>query len=626
MARKLASRLLFGATLALAGSAARAQDTGVIEALPVAVTAGTAPAPRADWPPDDLGEVTLPENPSMRVRSPAASVQSDTFAGARVSVRYAWPVWAEKGYLPMHVEVSEQRGKNLQLWMDFSLRSSMPDRVVRLPVAVERGAKVERDVLLPAFENGQSVWELRPEDLSGAAIYGLGAVQWVSGVEASALILTPSLPPLGTLERWTAATPGVLVSTALFEDMPQGAAMAAAYTSLDVAVIDTSEGLPDAARLAPLLAWVRLGGTLLLAGPEQPWPPELSSWMEQRFELDPSVMGEGVPAWAMGLGALVRGPGGPFDQPGAAGALYTAAIRGAPFSAVPDPSTPNRVTGMRPELADVGELPRGALGLLLIGLAALMGPVNLLAVRRLGQPPLLLVTTPVLALLTSLGLVAWGVTRDGFGVQWSGESLTVLDQRARTSSGVEARLMFTGRSLAGLRPGAGTILFPGAGDREGNWMIDLGEGALWTGNRVLPTRQRVRHTLLTDRETSRRLDVVWGPAGPTVSNHLGAAVETLVLRGDDGRTWAHGARIADGATAELREELPDWDVERQLSAFGSIPSLTFREGVRPGWPGWLPARTYLARIDGAPFRDDLGLVGEDVGSRAVVLGVLEVAP
>ena len=96
--------------------------------------------------------------------------------------------------------------------------------------------------------------------------------------------------------------------------------------------------------------------------------------------------------------------------------------------------------------------------------------------------------------------------------------ITVLDQRARTASGVEARLMFTGRSLTGgLRPGAGTILFPGEGDQEGGWTEELGEGVRWTGNRLLPTRQKVRHNLLSDRETSRRLEVVWGEAGPSVS-------------------------------------------------------------------------------------------------------------
>ena len=43
--------------------------------------------------------------------------------------------------------------------------------------------------------------------------------------------------------------PRVLVSSALIEDMPQGVASAAAYTSLDVAVLDISQGLPDATRL-----------------------------------------------------------------------------------------------------------------------------------------------------------------------------------------------------------------------------------------------------------------------------------------------------------------------------------------------------------------------------------------
>ena len=47
---------------------------------------------------------------------------------------------------------------------------------------------------------------------------------------------------------------------------------------------------------------------------------------------------------------------------------------------------------------------------------------------------------------------------------------------------------------------------------------------------------------------------------------------------------------------------------------------------RPAWPGYLPVGSYAAWLEGAPFRDDLGLTGEDIDTRTLVIGVLEISP
>lgn len=624
----------FEALLALALGLARADDTGLVvpvpvEALPAEWVPGHAPPPEPSWPPSDIGLVTLPDNPSMRVRSPAAAVDSVQLSGVKISSRSPWPVWAEKGYLPLHLRYEVLVGRESAIQTQVSSSYHLYQSGLRLSTALDPGERRELDLLLPCFERSQSPWTARFQDGRDASevLYGLGANQWVDGVNWSALILAPRSPALGDLERWSAATPHVLVSGALFEDMPEGLAGAAAYTSLDVAALDLSQGLPEASRLNPLLAWVRLGGTLILAGPEQAWPADLSAWMQDRFAVPPSVVGERVQAWQMGLGMIVRGPVGPWDAPEQAGMLYTAAQRSTAFSLVPDPSDDNRTDRMVPTLGKVGELPRGVLGLLLLGLAVGMGPVNLLVVRVLRRPVLLLVTTPLLAVVSSVGLVAWGITRDGLGVQWSAQSLVVLDQRSRTASGVEVRVMFAGRTLSrGLRPGPGTIFLLAEDTSPDTWSLDLRDGAEWTGLGVLPVRQKVTHVLLTDQETSRRLDVTALPSGVSVANHLGATLSGLVVRDASGRVWRSSSALEDGESFNIELSVEPAEIADTLRSIGAPPAVSLQGVEQPIWPDGLAPGTYIAWLDGFPFRDDLGHFAAEVGGRSVVLGVLDGGP
>ena len=109
-ARWLGGALLWAALLG-AGlvNPSRAGDTGQPEAAAAEVVPlGAAPPRQTGWPPVDLGTVTLPSDPTTRVRSPAASIESADVGGVRITTRSAWPVWAEKGYLPTRMNCEDR--------------------------------------------------------------------------------------------------------------------------------------------------------------------------------------------------------------------------------------------------------------------------------------------------------------------------------------------------------------------------------------------------------------------------------------------------------------------------------------------------------------------------------------
>lgn len=621
--------MLEGLLLALALGVAGAQDTG---GPPEAATVvpGKPPKPVADWPPEHLGNVPLPSG--VQVRSPGPRQQSLDLDGARLVAGSAWPVWVEKGHLPLQLELENKEGRPRRLLLDIGTEADPERRRVLRPVDLEPGGRVALEVVVPAFEDAgyQSSYQVRvreegrPDQLLAG---GLGAGTWVGGAEHNILVVQHSLPRLGAIDAWTAALPGALVSTVRTSDLPTGPEAMAAWTSLDVVVLETGEGLPPPAALDPLLAWVRLGGTLVLAGPETSLPEALQRWLEPRFAWPQGASGPNGTLYSAGLGLVARTPlSGDWDAPDRAGLLWAALQQGAARSFVPDAGANGRGGTLHIDIPGVGELPRVTLSLLLVGLAVLLGPVNLLLVRASDRPPLMLVSTPLLALASGGALVAWGLLRDGLDVRVRSQTLTLLDQRDRRASTMDATALFAGRAQArGLRPGPGTALFPSQPYGEGSWTIREGAERELSGTRFLPARQKVWLRALSEQTTARRLDLRPGERGLLAANHLGAPIRSLLVHTSEGGWWTTAGKLADGEEGALeraRLDPPTGEVmpPGDLLTFGNAPAIDLLT------PGPLPPGTYLALLDGQPFRDRLGLEADEEPGLAYVLGVLEAAP
>ncbi|MBI5363948.1 MAG: hypothetical protein HZA53_12265 [Planctomycetes bacterium] len=399
------------------------------------------------------------------------------------------------------------------------------------------------------------------------------------------------------------------------------------YTSLKAVILDAQSPPPRPEVLEALLAWTRLGGCVVFQGPDAEARaravPAAAAWMEERFVQSES---DGDRVYACGQGALVvcaqydlqglrtSGEEAPFnatlDLVGR-GMARAVSFAGAPQSDAKLDALPG-LSGL--------ELPYRALTLLLVLFAIVIGPVNLIVVKRLNRPALLLVTVPVIALVFSLGLFVYGAIAQGLGTRARGRALTWLDQRNHVASTLEVRSLFAGMPAAnGWKPGPGVacVALPtDAGHTStGQLALDFREGLVYTGD-YLPVRREVRSAFLADRAARARLEVTRNGERITVENGLGAPIEGLVLRDADGAWHVLSARLGVGGKAELEPvALANTAVERVEELLGELAPLA--SSAQPF------AGAYVARLGGSAFTDACGVEYEEEESAHVVFGILD---
>lgn len=612
---------------ALAAGVARAQDTGIPRPEPAVPVPASYTIGASDWPPDALPTVPMPGDPTRQVRSPGARRQTDNQLGLEVTVSSPWPVWVEKGMLPVQIRVEnttqKRRALSLALAHDMGGGSRRVERVLTLGPK----ERAQLDVAIPGFGPGMPTYTLSvrdPAQTGTIELWNIGAPNWAGPVQHNVLLVGQTLPALGVLDDITAASPYALWSAATWDDLPRGPDALASWTSLDMVVLDMRAGPPPDEVLAPLLAWARLGGVLVLGPGEGALPWSVQPWVEERFAWPAAEAIPGLTRYAFGFGTLVLAERDDWASPEVAPLVWDALQRGVQRARIPDPVRSFDDPLLSARMPGVGNLPRGPLSALLLGLALLMGPVNLAGVALSRRPSLLLISTPLLALGSSLLLVTWGLLRDGLEVKVSSRTVTLLDQRSRTATTLEGRALYAGRAQAqGLRPAAGTVVLPRDHYAEGSWRYSGEEAREIAGSRFLPARQQVELVLLSERSTARALVVGAASSdGQTVTNQLGATIERLVLRDASGQWWL-GEGVQDGAGANLRRadltEASGWitslgDLTLPMNAPGG--ELLTLDGLPPG--------AWLATLDGQPFRDDLGLSVIERPGYAAVLGVLEV--
>lgn len=611
----------------LAGPARGADDTGLTApgAPAVAVPATPSPpyrSPVYGWPPDSLPTTPMPGNPAVRVRTPGARVNRASDLGLSLRTSCAWPDWVEKGYLPIHIELDEQLGRSRALTLSLKRGYSDNGHEITREISLEPRGHLALDVAVPGFGPGQPSYNVTVTDHERggeAAVYDVGASSWAGPTRDELMLVGRTLPELGAIDRYTAATPYMLWSAATFDDLPRGPDAVAAWTSLDVVVLDVTAGFPPAETLDPLLTWVRLGGALVIAGPEQAPPPAVAAWMQTRF-WDPDLIGLDEPVYDMGMGRLVwyQVDRPDWDSTQAQALVIALQADGGKRNYIPDPDREGE-GWLHIRTEDLSFALRGAIAGILLLVALIMGPVNLGAVHLSRRPSLLLVSTPILAVICSLTLLTWGLLRNGLDLKGTSRSLTLLDQRSGEAITLEGRAIYAGRAVAsGLHPGPGTLVLPGEPrDDDGTYLIEGAEDRRISGTLFLPVRETTQLRVLSARATPRRLDV----QGQTVGNHLGATIRQLVLRDAQGACWSLG-QLPDGALGQL-DRLPETEVRATTTAImlGSPAGMgTTAIYVEPP----LRTGTWMASVEGQPFRDDLGLTMLDQPGIAVVTGILEV--
>lgn len=560
--------------------------------------------------------------PQLRRDGPATAPvgeQRVEIEGLELRARYAWPDELQKGFFPIRVELANSRSEAVEVELRAT-HLNRRDRVVRR-VALAPGETRRFDLLgrgEPRYPDTYSIELTAGRAQQRTLPIGPSATQ--GGERAAVLALSEAPLEPGRSAQWESLLGSAdhVVGAALFDDMPDELA---AYTSLDAVVLDATRGLPPNVALAPLAAWVRTGGVLVvygaLASELAHESSELAPWLEERFLLaQPS---QGVSDHLCGQGRLVLvDRDDPFSDGGRAVRL---AAMGAPRW-VPGPDH-DRSRALHPTTWPTRPLPLRGLAALLVLFALVIGPLNFLLVKRLGRPVLLLLTVPAIALASALLLFGYGIAVQGLDVAVTRLTATVLDQRAHRASTAEVRRLFAGLSPGpGLRPAATSAVLVARAEGDTIFQRGLDElflleqddaGALY-GADYLPVRRPVVQTLLGDAPARARLDVARRGGELEVTNALGAPIHALVLRAADGSWHGASAAIAEGASA-LLATIPALEAESRASrAPAQLLGLDDFE---------LPRGTYFAELERSPFTDDCGMEVVEREGRHLLFGVLD---
>jgi hypothetical protein len=590
----------------------------------------------------------------LALASPArAGDETKRFStGFEARVWSPWPGTVQRGWAPIFVELRNELPFERAIVVEATCGDWGTEREVRatLRLAPEESAALELLVPMGGVYNNQFQVELYCDDDRTYFNDTVGSSSTNAGFR-QVLLLAEREPAAGEVERWSAAlstttiagqpryvysatgvttvpastTPNdVEVARAPFAGMPRHHA---AYSSLDLVVLDPSRGMPSEAQLDALAAWVRTGGDLLVMGERAReaalGAPALAAWMEPRFE----TKGHAGSAYRCGLGRLFVGhEAGDLEH-----GTYVDWVReilAANASLTPQNGPWRGATAM-PAIPGLARLPYRSFAGLLLLFAVVIGPVNFLAVRKRKRPVLLLLTIPAIALVTTVTLLAYGILFQGIDVKSASHSVAVLDQRAHRSACVEARQFFAGLApAAGLALGAGTIVHAMPQDGSRGWIRKnfevAHEAGTLLGGDYLPSRRATDQVLAVERAERARLDVRRKGATLEVDDNLGVAVEELLVRDPEGSIH----HLRDGLDAGERAELSALEDEEAVrAALDRVLSDTLSTTVHPaGYPGGVPPGCYLARLARSPFRDDCGVEMNELAGAHVVLGVLPLDP
>jgi len=276
-----------------------------------------------------------------------------------------------------------------------------------------------------------------------------------------------------------------------------------------------------------------------------------------------------------------------------------------------------------PVVKDV-TLPIRTLFSLLLGLAILIGPVNLIVLHRLKRQIWMLWTIPAISVAATLSVVIYAYLSEGVTPTLRLESFTILDQVARRATTLGRAAYYCPMTPRdGLHFSHDTEVSPvgvaqhGAGGsaRTMDWTRDQHLDSGWVSARV------PAHFVLRKSEPRReRLEVTRAPDGAVVVvNGLGADIAELRLLAPDG--YVHGHRQIKAGTLV--------GLERESSTEPPRPhGRALRQVYEGDWTGRNPnfplrPNTYIALLEASPFLEKGLNRRAHETTRSLVFGILD---
>ncbi len=194
-------------------------------------------------------------------------------------------------------------------------------------------------------------------------------------------------------------------------------------------------------------------------------------------------------------------------------------------------------------IPDVGTAPVLEFQLLITLFILAIGPLNYWLLKRRQRLPLMLLTVPAAALVTTAILFAYGFVADGFGVRVRARSITILDQRLGEAV-CWARLSY----YAGIAPSKGlampddTLVYPilpaSSGNRHAlqSREVQWGDGQKLTRG-WLASRTPTQYLTISARPSARKISFQSSNETLTATNQLGTKILTLIVRDHEGNFY-----------------------------------------------------------------------------------------
>ncbi len=590
----------------------------------------------------------------------ASQVERDV-SGVLCRTTYNWPSALHRGYFPVRVRLTNQNDDSIVVDLEAETSWGNEDTYTRR-VMLSPGQEAEFEMLLRAREIGMNAYRLKVEaDGEDITMGGCGPSQmgsrWGGGqnvmiVTAQELstvkeeTLTKEWVQLDKDTEWSSLGDRLMVSTRTFDQLSTSWQ---AYTSLDTVILDLGvDALPSVSVLKALAAWCRAGGTLVVLGvPAESIAgfPGLGAAVRERFEQFPkaqgaSTSGKFLPAheefrnkelvaYRVGFGTLIGSrqtfqATSALETDGQGLSLAYVAARANVPEAWSRQSRTGRSTqeSIERTLEQFADLPLRTLMVFMVLFALLLGPVNFMWVKRKKNPMLLLASVPVIALVSSVVLLVYGVLAEGLDIRSVTRSWAVLDQGAQTATCTEVRRVFAGSSPGeGLRPQVGTLVMPEARKWRGThqstslFLSDATEGLVLSGD-YFPVRSPFAQMIVSDRTSRLRLDAKRVGEEVEVTNALGSEISGLLLRGSNGEYHALKGSLGPGESALLvptggQDQVQAWSSD--LTHYGEQDG----RGLMLG--------TYIVLLEEATLADDCGVEMDEVDGRHVLMGILDTA-
>ncbi|RKH67793.1 hypothetical protein D7W81_13370 [Corallococcus aberystwythensis] len=506
-----------------------------------------------------------------------------------------------RGYTPIQVTVQNSSGQ---------------PRPVRLSIQ-SMGRVTERSLQLGPRERAVT-WLMLPADLQTGTLHldspGMDTATrgfYLDSYRGTRVMVLGDVKGFETATglRRAAENTEPLVATRFVDPLTAPRELAA-YVGYDAVLVAVPPDQVPADVWAVLETFAVSGGRLVLDQP--PSNPRLHFPLLQDAKAELSPYGFG---FVRQFGACrTQGPGCGVD-------LWSDTER-APAVVVPAGPPPrwernDLLRDGRVPLLSSARAPVGRFLLLIFLFTLAVGPGGWLLARRKG-PLAVLIAVPTLAVLTSLGLVAWSVLVDGFSVHAARYSLTLLDRERSRAVTVGLNAWYANLAEEGAHLPASSVLLAPVDPEDPPRSLDWTNG-LVVKNSFLPSRSYREWGEVAVIPSRARLTVRKVDGGVQVQNALGAPLQGGLLK--LGSQFWDLPELADGAEGratprdEAVEALRDFPHEALMRFPGAVTSVE-----QP-----LDDGTFVARLGGRGFTPTAALDVELEDAVHLVRGQVEEA-